>query len=178
MSENTTAPKDLRNALARLVVRCAGESNARPRGGPRSEGWKPAAKLLGVHFQLVQKATRGERVRSDTVTRLREAMARIGEIVPTPKEEGDGHAHRRLLDMLAGWAEYVEQCAQHPEASPEGPAPEVYERESAWLHDAYQRAGAWEANGAELDRRAYAFVQGELVRFVTLGIEGTEDGSS
>ena len=96
MSENMRAPDDIRNALARLVVRCAAESNARLwssskhrspdvrlRGGPKAKGWKGAEKVLGISFQIIKKATEGRGVRSDTVERLRAALIAAGELKPT-----------------------------------------------------------------------------------------------
>lgn len=97
MSENTRAPDDIRNALARLVVRCAAESNARlwssrsrppgarVRGGPKAKGWKGAEKILGISFQIIKKATGGRGVRSDTVARLR-ALIAAGELTPLGSE--------------------------------------------------------------------------------------------
>lgn len=90
------APDQLRNRLAKLVVDCAKESNARlrprrwdpgvrPRGGQRSNGWKPAALLLGVPFQLLQRVVRGENVTTKTVARLTQALAMLEYRIGVPQ---------------------------------------------------------------------------------------------
>ncbi len=78
------APDSLRNAIAKLVVECAAESNARlwprrngerPRGGPKSKGWKPAAVRLGLPFQILRRVCTGGSVRPETIERVQAAMA-------------------------------------------------------------------------------------------------------
>lgn len=49
-------------------------------------------------------------------------------------------AQRRLLDLLAGWGQYVDQCAESEDAHV-GVTREAYERESAAIHELYQEVG-------------------------------------
>lgn len=51
--------------------------------------------------------------------------------------------HRRLMDLLAGWAAYVERCAESEEPHP-GVTRAEYEREAEIIHDLYQEIGAVE----------------------------------
>lgn len=87
------APNTIRNALARLVVRCADESNTkrrshlrpsrvRPRSGPASKGWVGAAALLDINFQVLQRVVRGLPVRASTVERVRLALVTTGAMSP------------------------------------------------------------------------------------------------
>ncbi len=88
--------------------------------------------------------------------------------------DGDGTPYRRTLDMLAGWAMYVDECAKN---YPDERA--MYEAESAAIHDLYQNLGSRSGPYSELDRQAYAFLGGEVTDLIMLGAaqNGGPDGS-
>ena len=50
-------------------------------------------------------------------------------------------SHRRLLDLLAGWAAFVDKCAEHGDSF--HVTKEEYERESELIYNLYQRVGSW-----------------------------------
>jgi hypothetical protein len=51
-------------------------------------------------------------------------------------------AHRRLLDLLAGWGQYVDDCIENAESTESRVS---LEDESEAIHDLYQRAGSIES---------------------------------
>lgn len=50
--------------------------------------------------------------------------------------------HRRLLDMLAGWQEYVLKCSEADAPANPDPSPEEYMREFDEVFALYQACGA------------------------------------
>ena len=51
-------------------------------------------------------------------------------------------AHRRLLDMLAGWSSYTSKCARAKKPPSPRPSRAIYLAEVDAIADLYQRAGA------------------------------------
>lgn len=74
-------------------------------------------------------------------------------------------AHRRLLDLLAGWSQYVYQCAESEEPLP-GVTREQYEREAEVLHGLYQSVGA---RAAMTTAEVEAWVRTNITTFLRLG---------
>ncbi len=67
-------------------------------------------------------------------------------------------AHRRLMDLLAGWSLYTHGCAESSKKRPHpGVTTEQYERESVAIEALYQLVGSWDGTEEELNRRAYDF---------------------
>lgn len=79
MNDEVTDYEDVRNALVRLVVRLADESNARQRSGPKAKGWKPAGRKLGIAFVTLQSVAWGN-ARASTVAKVRDALVTAGEL--------------------------------------------------------------------------------------------------
>ncbi|MBA2683251.1 MAG: hypothetical protein H0U66_01995 [Gemmatimonadaceae bacterium] len=78
--------------------------------------------------------------------------------------DGDGTPYRRTLDMLAGWAMYVDECAKsHPDERV------MYEAESAAIRDLYQSLGSRSGPYTELDRQAYACLGKQVTDLIMLG---------
>jgi hypothetical protein len=86
---------------------------------------------------------------------------------------GDGTAYRRILDMLAGWAMYVDGCA---ESYPDEKA--MYEAEGDQIRALYQELGSKSGPYAELDRVAYEMLQGTITSFAVLGVAESESKES
>lgn len=80
--------------------------------------------------------------------------------------EGDGTPYRRVLDMLAGWAAYVDSCIEGANTHEEKAA---YEAESEALHAFYLDLAARSGAYSELDRQAYCFLQEKVIRLIVLG---------
>jgi hypothetical protein len=82
------------------------------------------------------------------IDRLRRALD-AGQRRPTatasPSEarspEPDGDAHRRLMDLLAGWHQYVLRCSEAEDPPAPEPYPETYLAEFDRIHDLYQEVG-------------------------------------
>jgi hypothetical protein len=78
--------------------------------------------------------------------------------------DGDGTPYRRVLDLLAGWAMYIDGCA---EGYPEERA--MYEAEAEAIRALYQDLGSRSGSYADLDRQAYAFLGKPITDLVVLG---------
>jgi hypothetical protein len=82
------------------------------------------------------------------------------------KATGDGTVYRRVMDLLAGWATYVDSCAEgYPDER------DVYEAEAARIRDLYQDLGSRSGPYRELDRVAYEMLQGSISKLAVLGAE-------
>lgn len=79
-ADEITDYEDVRNALARLAVRCAQEAQGKHRSGPKPKGWKAAGRILGIQFQTLQKVCWGQAVRPSTVAKVRDALVAAGEL--------------------------------------------------------------------------------------------------
>lgn len=77
----------MRNALVRVVVDCAREHNAKNHRGPRSQGWRGAARKLGICIGSVQSVAWGL-ARHDTIARVQAALVAAGEMRPTAEKGG------------------------------------------------------------------------------------------
>lgn len=58
-------------------------------------------------------------------------------------EDANEAVHRRLLDLLAGWEQYLGQCASSEEAHP-GVTKKDYDAERRAVAELYQKAGVLE----------------------------------
>jgi len=76
---------------------------------------------------------------------------------------------RRLLDLLAGWTEYLDSCANHEDPG-NGVAQEIYATEEDAVSDLYQEAGRLVDSGAKGDDITHFIVS----RVVPLVLDGPE----
>lgn len=78
--------------------------------------------------------------------------------------------HRRLLDMLAGWMQYVDKCAEDEEPHP-GVSSAEYEAEATAIHDLYQAAGGLLVNRGDVpDDEALQFIVARVVPLLATGV--------
>ena len=77
---------------------------------------------------------------------------------------------RRLLDMLAGWLEYVTKCEDSGLPHP-GVAPGAYAAEADAISDLYQQAGALGdgKGGAATDEQVARFIELNIIPLAAFG---------
>jgi len=75
-------------------------------------------------------------------------------------------SHRRLMDLLAGWAQYVSRCI---EDKSDGVLPEDYEREFDEIWELYQAVGKWEASDEDLTKMCDYCVRSSVLSIVKTG---------
>ena len=82
-------------------------------------------------------------------------------------------AQRRLMDLLAGWAQYAWKCAEAEEETT--PPRSVYEAEASAIDDLYQQVGRIEDMHIS---DVIVFVMGTVSKAVSQGPATTQDQSA
>ena len=79
--------------------------------------------------------------------------------------------HRRLLDLLAGWSQFVADCAENA-TSPE--SKQALEEESEAIHDFYQEIGTVE----EVSTIDVSAMMGRIEALLRIGPPPTGSGAT
>lgn len=74
----TSTYEPVRNALVKLVVDCARESNGRHRSGPQAKGWAGASRRLGGIAMTTLQSVAWGCARASTAEKVRAALVAAG----------------------------------------------------------------------------------------------------